>query len=152
MKQILSTAAKILGSIGTIIMVGWGASKVYYNFMGRFDKIDQNIEYINIEQAFMADDIAGIHDTLKGMDVNIQKNVQTNKQLVWMERNRQQFTPEQMELLLDDFLKKNFPPIVYEMQKWDTWEKDWSDLMIRAGLDTIKAKLYSPPLTLYRND
>jgi len=129
MKQILSTAAKILGSIGTIIIVGWGASKVYYNFMDRFDTIDENIEYINVEQSFMANDIAGIHDTLKNMDASIQKNVQTNKQLIWMERNRRTFTPEQMELLLDDFLKKNLPPTVYK--------ESTEELMI-SETDTMK--------------
>ena len=129
MKQILSTAAKILGSIGTIIMVGWGASKVYYNFMGRFDTIDQNIEYINVEQSMMANDIMGIHDTLKNMDASIQKNVQINKQLIWMERNRRTFTPEQMELLLDDFLKKNLPPTVYK--------ESTEELMI-SETDTMK--------------
>ena len=85
------------------------------------EDILEKVEYINVEQTFMADDIAGLHDTLEDMSDGIQRNAQTAERLIWMERNRDVFTPEQMETLLDEFLKKNSCLFLPDSIRWNDY-------------------------------
>jgi len=113
MKQLLTIAAYIT-AVATIA----GAALWFDN---RFDNMEDNnavvldsvavvkqmVEYINIEQGFMAEDIMGINDTLEDMQEAQTSQAQHLNSLTWMFRNQDTFTPEQMKLLLDSYLKKN---------------------------------------------
>ena len=113
MKQLLTIAAYIT-AVATIA----GAALW---FDSRFDGMEDNnavvldsvsvvkqmVEYINVEQSIMAEEIAGIHDTLRGMQEDEESQAQHLNSLTWMFRNKDTFTPEQMKLLLDSYLKKN---------------------------------------------
>jgi len=103
--------------------------------------LSQEVQYINIEQSFQSEDIAGLHDTLKKMNDGIQQNAQTAEQLIWMERNRDEFTPDQMEKLLDEFLKKNISSTLPDSaQREQEWTRQWNDF--------INFALITEPVTL----
>jgi len=85
------------------------------------EDIKETVLYINTEQTFMADDIIGlqegqqkIEDTLKKQDAKMDafQGEQTAHHdaidnLGWAISNQDNFTPEQMEDILDRMLKKN---------------------------------------------
>ena len=128
MKQIIVIASKVVGTLTGLVAAVWGVFAFYHGIMDRFDKIDESIEYINIEQAFISKDILSIHDTLTVMNGSIQYNTGMNERLIWMEKNRRQFTPEQMEILLEEFLKKNY----------GSMNSEWTPYVMHRYDDTIK--------------
>jgi len=109
-KTFYGVAAACIG----LTVAGWIGHGAYQSFMGQFDVVldsiavvQENVHYINVEQSFMAKDIEALHDTLEDMNEGIERNAQTAERLIWIERNREGFSPEQLEMLLDDWLKKN---------------------------------------------
>ena len=114
--KLFSTISKIVSGVKTfygiaaacfaLTVAGWVVRGAYQNFMGQFDivldsiaAVQEDVHYINVEQSFMAEDIAELHDTLKGMGEDIKDNKQTAERLIWIERNREGFSPEQLETL-----------------------------------------------------
>jgi len=72
-----------------------------------------------VEQAMMAEDIISIKDSVKGLEqkLDIVVGEQENhhdaiENLGWAIKNQSQFTPEQMEDILDRILKKNSELVV----------------------------------------
>jgi len=92
------------------------------------EDIKETVLYINTEQTFMADDIIGlqegqqkIEDTLKKQDAKMDaiQGEQTAHHdaidnLGWAISNQDNFTPEQMENILDKLLKKNGELVVLD--------------------------------------
>lgn len=77
-------------------------------FDGKFDKqaeeakeIKETLEYINIEQSLMAEDIQGIHDTLTEFEVEHKEQGDKIESLGWAIRNVNNFTSEQLEEILN---------------------------------------------------
>jgi len=128
MKQIIVIASKVVGTLTGLVVAVWGVFAFYHGIMDRFDTIDENIEYINIEQAFISKDILSIHDTLTVMNESIQYNTKMNEDLIWIEKNRSQFNPDQIEILLDEFLKKNY----------GSMNSEWTPYVMHSSDDTIK--------------
>ncbi len=104
MKELIKhiiTASKVLGAIGTIALGAlW--------FDAKFDKQTEDLEdikitvdYINTEQSFLAEDIQGIHDTLENFEVEHKKRGEQIESLGWAIRNINNFTPEQLEEVLN---------------------------------------------------
>ena len=118
MKKTLIELSKLIGAIATIATAAlWFDAK----FDAAIESSDDNsqvvmdsiaalredVHYINVEQSFMAQDIEALHDTLEDMNDNIQQNTAINERLIWIEQNRSDFNPHQIELILDEYLKKN---------------------------------------------
>ena len=113
MKQILSYLKSfgiICGAIGTLY-VGF---KGYDNIIDGQEKTMEVVEYINVEQVMMAEDINSIKDTLERMEGKIDDNsisIYSTNSLMRYERNhRDEYTKEQMDDQLKQFeelLKKN---------------------------------------------
>ncbi len=83
------------------------------------------------------------------MNDGIQQNAQTAEQLIWMERNRDEFTPEQMEKLLDEFLKKNICLTLPDStQREQEWMREWNDFINFALItEPVTLKALPNPLT-----
>jgi len=121
MKKLILDIAKVIGAIATI-----GGSALWFD--ARFDtsteenkEVLEMVEYINIEQQMMAEDITDIKDSVKRLDNKM--DVVTEEQEVhheaidnlgWAIRNQSEFTPEQMEDILDRMLKKNEELVVID--------------------------------------
>jgi len=113
MKKLILDIAKIIGAVATI-----GGSALWFD--ARFDasadaqdNVMEQLVYINAEQSFMADDISGIKDSVKRLDSKIDAVVteqETHHEAIddlgWAIRNANNFTPEQMEEILDRMFKK----------------------------------------------
>ena len=98
------------------------------------DDIQQTVDYINIEQGFMADDISGIHDTLEKMEASGQAREQKIESIVWGMKHQDQFTPEDFEEIMDEMLKKN--SYILEKIPWE-WPEQ---LMVYPNTDLIGVK------------
>ena len=70
--------------------------------------IKDDVEMISIEQTWIAEDIAGIRDTLMEYEKEHKKQGQDIETLTWGLNNHENFTPEQFEEVMDELLKKNF--------------------------------------------
>ncbi len=114
MKKLILDIAKVIGAVATI-----GGSALWFD--SRFDDsatqqedVLELVEYINVEQQIMSEDINGIKDSVKGLEnkLDVVQEEQNNhhdaiENLGWAIRNQNDFTPEQMEDILDRMLKKN---------------------------------------------
>jgi hypothetical protein len=113
MKQVLNIAKYITGIVGAIGVL-YGAFKLYDNLQDGQDDILETVEHINIEQSLMSEDIEGIKDTLErfedkqdGIAKEIEAHHDAIENLGWAITNQGNFTPEQLEEILDRMLKKN---------------------------------------------
>jgi len=107
MKKIILDIAKVIGAVATIA----GAALW---FDARFDKsaedlkeIKQTVDYINVEQSWMAEDLESIHDTLARIERMQVRQSERQKSIVWILRNQEDFTPDQLRDIMDEMLKKN---------------------------------------------
>ena len=69
--------------------------------------IKEMVDYINVEQGWMASDIQGIKDTLKEFETEHKAQGDDIRSLTWVMRNQEDFTPEQLRSIMDEMLKKN---------------------------------------------
>ena len=110
MKQIFNIA-KYIGTIAGACAVIWGAYSMFDNIRDSQEDIIEKVEYINIEQTFMAEDISNINDTLKNMEDKIDDNSESLSDLYRAGKfyldNQEQYTKEQLEQIMDEILKKN---------------------------------------------
>ena len=72
----------------------------------KLDEIQQNVEHINVEQQFMAEDILAIKDTLEDFEAEHKKQGAQIKSIVWGINHMDQFSPEDFEEIMDEMLKK----------------------------------------------
>jgi len=119
MKKLILDIAKVIGAVATI-----GGSALWFD--AKFDtstdkqeEVLELVEYINIEQQLMAEDITGIKDSVKGLENKldiVQGEQEVHHEAIdnlgWAIRNQDNFTPEQMEEILDRMIKKNNELIV----------------------------------------
>ena len=113
MKQVLSIAKGIGILIGTVTVL-YGAFRGYDNIIDNQEKQQVEIEYINVEQTFLSEGINEIKDSISKVEnelSSIREEQESHHEAItdlgWMMRNQDVFTPEQMELLLDEWSKKN---------------------------------------------
>lgn len=103
--------------VGMVIVVA-GASFAAFKWSDGItdgqEEIMETVEHINIEQAFLSEDIAGINDTLIKLDNKFESLKEADKiqsasieRLAWMIENKEQFTPDQWKIIMDEYLKKN---------------------------------------------
>lgn len=91
---------------GTIVTL-YAVFKMYDNIIDGQEKTMEVVEYINVEQGMMAEDITSIKDTLERMEGKIDDNsisIYSTNSLMKYERNhRDEYTKEQMEDQLKQF-------------------------------------------------
>jgi predicted nuclease with TOPRIM domain len=103
--------------VGMVIVVA-GASFAAFKWSDGItdgqEEIMETVEHINVEQAFFAEDLAEVMDTVHGLDRKFEtlqdhqvKQGKAMKRLVWMIEHKEQFTPEQWKIIMDEYLKKN---------------------------------------------
>jgi len=114
MKKLILDIAKLIGAIVTI-----GGSALWFD--SKFDAsvekqedVLQMIEYVNTEQAMMAEDIMDIKDSVNELDMKVDavvdqqhKHQDAINNIGWAVKNQDNFTPEQLREILDNVLKKN---------------------------------------------
>ena len=120
MKKLLIEIGKVITAISII-----GGAALWLD--GRFDdqrasadELKQSVDYISIEQGFMAEDLAGIHDSLANMERDNTKQSENIKSLTWVVKNRSKYDQAQLDAIMDEMLKKNT-----SMQKIDPEWPQW---------------------------
>ena len=106
------------------------------NFDRVFDTLavmNQNIEYLSIENSSQDEQLQGIHDTLLKIDKDNESQGQSIRALTWAIQNQEDFTPDQLREIMDEMLKKN-----YVMEKWDLEWPDW--WIVQPPTDLILSK------------
>ena len=98
-----------------------GTAAVFTAVYGVFAAVDtitdnqedmiERMDHFSVEQTFMAEDITNIQDTLEQFETEHKAQGEDIKNLGWAIRNIENFTPEQMEEILDRTFKSN--PISY---------------------------------------
>jgi len=124
MKSLLNIA----GSITAVATIAGAALWFDSRFDGMEDNNDavldsvaevkQMVEYINVEQTFMALEQTNLHDSILKVSKEQEVLGVYLNNLVWMFRNQDTFSPEQMEQLLDQWLKKKSNQIVRITPDW----------------------------------
>ena len=98
-KNIL-TIGKVLGALGVIATgVLWLDSK-FDNQSNDLSDIKDTVEYINIEQSLISEEIQSIHDTLDKFEGSLIKQNRNIQSLSWAVRNIDNFSSEQLEEIL----------------------------------------------------
>jgi len=110
------SAGKVIVAIGII-----GGAAIWLDNIGEGqDDIMESIEMVSIEQQFMAEDIMNINDSLIKLNEGQSRQGANIESLEWAINNLDNFTPEQLEEILNRELKKNT-----SMQKiypdWPQW-------------------------------
>lgn len=114
MKKLIDIA-KYITAVGVI-----GGGAIFLdNIRDGQDDIMEVVEYINIEQSMLSEDIAEIKDTVHKLDAKIDSQGEKIGDIVWLVRNQNNYSPEQFEDLMDRMLKKN------SMTKDTTWDFPW---------------------------
>ena len=106
------------------------------NFDRVFDTLaimNQNIEYLSIENSSQDEQLQDIHDTLLKIDKDNESQGQSIRALTWAIQNQEDFTPDQLREIMDEMLKKN-----YVMEKWDLEWPDW--WIVQPPTDLILSK------------
>ena len=126
MKEFITIAGKIIALLVPITVAALWFDAKFDDQKASADDIKQSIEYINIEQSFMSEDLAGIHDSLTNMEQDNTKQSEDISSIVWILKNQEQFSAEQMEQLIDKMLKKNIgmERIYPEWPNWMTAQPD----------------------------
>lgn len=101
----------ILKYAGVLIGSGTFLFGVFSYFDGLSDDISEvkdTVEYINVEQAFMVEDISDIRDALAALDEKRKKQGQDIETLTWGLHHINDFDAEQFEEIMEELLNKNF--------------------------------------------
>jgi len=77
-------------------------------------KFSELLEYVNVEQSFLSEDIAVVKDSLVSIVKAQEKQGLVMNHLVWVIKNLDTFSTEQLEIIWDEWLKKNNWPTVYK--------------------------------------
>ena len=96
--------------IAVLAMVVKGALWLDTRFDASGEKLDEirlDVEHINIEQQFMAEDIMAIQDTLEDFEQEHKAQGAQIKALSWGINHMNQFSPEDFEEIMNEMLKKN---------------------------------------------
>ena len=107
-------AGKVIGAVGII-----GGAALWMN--AKFDAsiapagavldslavINQNIEYLSIENSQQDEKLQDIVDTLANLEEEHKAQGDNIRTLTWAIQNKENFTPDQLRDIMDEMLKKN---------------------------------------------
>lgn len=108
--MIKKIATYIVGT-AAVVSACYGGFKVFDTITDNQEDMMESINHINVEQQFMAEDIVSIQDTLLEFEKEHKAQGDEIRNLGWAIRNIENFTPEQMEEILDRTFKSN--PVSY---------------------------------------
>ena len=108
---------KYIGAAAGALGVAWGAFVMFDTIRDDVADVKETVDYINVEQAMFAEDYDRhkdeVDDTLNEIKESVAAQDESIRSLGWVVRNQNTFTPEQLEILLDEWLsKKNSDLIV----------------------------------------
>ena len=93
------------------------------------DSLNQKVDYVLVETGFIAEDQAKMKDTLEEIVSGQEKNKQSINYLGWLMKNQETFTPHQLKILMDEWLKKNGGPTAFDPTT------DWSSFVNITGTE-----------------
>jgi len=107
---------KIIGALSVFTVAMWGVFKFYNGIQRGQEEILTEIEYIQVDQGFLSEDLVRIQDTLDDI-INHQKKQDMHMNDMqaaakFYIRNQKNITEEAMEEAIEIMLKKNTDPIV----------------------------------------
>ena len=105
--KIFWTALKYFGIVSATIGSLYVAFTYFDDMKDDISEVQETVDYINIEQGWIAEDIGNIKDTLISFEEQHKSQGQNIKSIAWGLRNHQNFTPEQFEEVMEELLKKN---------------------------------------------
>jgi len=130
MKKLLSIMkipGIVVGCIGSLYVVF-----VYFDGMkDDIGEVQETVDHINIEQTWMAEDIAGIQDTLAEYEKEHKIQTQKINSISWGLQNHENYSPEQFKEVMEELLKKNYGPIVWS--EWNPLEWTLSNQILSEG-------------------
>ena len=120
MKKLLAQIKSLSGLITAVAVISgatlWitktsnnNTAEQQESFKRVFDSIadvKQMVEYVNIEQSMMSENIQRNTDTLKKIAQDNEQQSKDIHSLTWALRNQDQFTPDQMRDIIDELLKR----------------------------------------------
>jgi hypothetical protein len=122
MKKIVAQIKSFAGLITAVVVIA-GATKFVDRMTARNQKeaqakgfeqvldslqvMNQNIEYLSIENSNQDEQLQNIHDTLLKIDKENKKQSSSINTLIWAQQNEESFTPEQLREIMNEMLKKN---------------------------------------------
>jgi len=104
--MIKKIATYIIGTAAVFSAV-WGMFRAFDTVQDNQEDMIESIEHINVEQQFQAEDLAEIKDTLWKLEAEHKAQGANIESLGWAIKNLDNFTPEQMEEILDRTLRNN---------------------------------------------
>lgn len=96
------------GSLVSAVAILYGAFTILDDIRDETRATTELVEHISVEQTFLSEDIDNLNDSIKKQNKKIDGMGEDMAQLGWIVQNQNIFTPEQLDLLLDEFLKKNY--------------------------------------------
>ena len=101
---------KYIGAAAGALAVAWGAFAMFDTIRDDVADVKETVDYINVEQAMFAEDYDRhkdeVDDTLNEIKESVAAQDESIRSLGWVVRNQNTFTPEQREILLDEWLSK----------------------------------------------
>ncbi len=107
--MIKKIATYIIGTAG-VVGACFGLFKAVDMITDNQADMMESIEYINVEQQFMSEDIDNIQDTQDDFAAEYKEQGEDIKTLYWAIRNQDNFTPQQLREIIDEML--NHSPVV----------------------------------------
>jgi len=114
MWKIVGQVAGAIGAVATIAVAALWFNSVSLDIkdvnqvvLDSVSAVKTMVEYINIEQGWMAEDIQGIKDTLKEFEEEHKEQGKDIDAVVWALQHMEQFTPEQLKEIMNEMLRKN---------------------------------------------
>lgn len=135
--KIFWTILKYFGIFAGSISVLYGVFLYFDNMNDDISDIKETVDYINIEQTWIAKDITAIQDTLAEFESEHKKQGADIKSISWGLKNHENFTPDQFEEIMEELLKKNTSSILP---------------LLLPGPDSGNMTYNSPHLIPYRNE
>ena len=122
---------KVVGALGLITGAALWFDTKFDDQKASADELKESIEYISVEQQFMSEDLAGIHDSLANMEQDNTEQSENIKSLTWVVKNRSKYDQAQLDAIMDEMLKKNtsMQKIQPEWPQWMTQQRPDTGLM-----------------------
>lgn len=126
--------AKYFSAVGVIATAAILFDDAKDDIKDNQDDIIEMLEFVNAEQSIMSEDIQNIHDTLVKLEEEHKHQGEKIEDVVWILNHQNDYSPEQLEEIMDRLLKKN-----YVMEKEDL---EWpEELTVRTNTD-LKRGMY----------
>ena len=105
--KIFWTALKYFGIVSATIGSLYVAFTYFDDMKDKITDVQETVNYISIDQAEAAEEIAKIQDTLVRFEIEHRKQSEDIKTITWGLKNQKNFTSEQFDNIMDELLKKN---------------------------------------------